>query len=99
MKAGVLVAALMGLTMAAGSVLADTKPVIGALIRNLDDQFLNDYTANLKKVAASKALGQNGGLNGGQGVIALVRQGLRQRRGQHHVLHVCLSKRGRLFRP
>ena len=34
----------------------ETKPVIGALIRNLDDQFLNDYTANLKKAAASKGV-------------------------------------------
>ncbi len=48
-----------------------------------------------QKVAARQAFGQNGGLNGGQGLIALVRQSLRQRRGQHHVLHVCLSKRGR----
>ena len=54
MKMGILAAALMGITLAAGSAMAESKPVIGALIRNLDDQFLNDYTANLKKVAAAK---------------------------------------------
>ena len=54
MKMGILAAAMMGITLAAGSAMAESKPVIGALIRNLDDQFLNDYTANLKKVAAAK---------------------------------------------
>ncbi len=50
----ILAAALLGLTLVAGTTFAESKPVIGALIRNLDDQFLNDYTANLKKAAASK---------------------------------------------
>ena len=54
MKMGILAAAMMGITLAAGSAMAESKPVIGALIRNLDDQFLNDYTANLKKAAAAK---------------------------------------------
>ena len=49
-----LLVALLGAALAAGSALADQKVVIGALIRNLDDQFLNDYTANLKKSAAAK---------------------------------------------
>jgi methyl-galactoside transport system substrate-binding protein len=31
---------------------AASKIVIGALIRNLDEQFLADYTANLKDLAA-----------------------------------------------
>jgi len=30
------------------------RPVVGALIRNLDDQFLGDYAANLKKLAAAQ---------------------------------------------
>jgi len=54
MKKGLLAAALMGLTLATGGVFAESKVVIGALIRNLDDQFLNDYTSSLKKDAASK---------------------------------------------
>ena len=49
-----LLVALLGAALAAGSALAEPKVVIGALIRNLDDQFLNDYTANLKKSAAAK---------------------------------------------
>ncbi len=40
MKMGILAAALMGITLAAGSAMAESKPVIGALIRNLDDHFL-----------------------------------------------------------
>ena len=55
MKKG-LVAALMGLVLATGSVLAESKVVIGALIRNLDDQFLGEYTANLKVIAARKGV-------------------------------------------
>ena len=49
-----LLVALLGAALAAGSALAEQKVVIGALIRNLDDQFLNDYTANLKKNASAK---------------------------------------------
>ncbi len=40
--------------IACGGLMAQTKPVIGALIRNLDDQFLGDYAASLKKLAAAK---------------------------------------------
>lgn len=54
MKMKLLASALLGMTLVAGSALAEPKVVIGALIRNLDDQFLNDYTANLKKSAAGK---------------------------------------------
>lgn len=54
MKRGLLAAALIGLTFATGSAFAESKVVIGALIRNLDDQFLGDYATNLKKIAASK---------------------------------------------
>lgn len=56
MKKRLLAAALLGMTLAAGSALAESKVVIGALIRNLDDQFLNDYTSSLKKNAASKGV-------------------------------------------
>jgi methyl-galactoside transport system substrate-binding protein len=40
--------------LAWGGLMAQSKPVIGALIRNLDDQFLGDYASNLKKCAAAK---------------------------------------------
>ena len=56
MKKGLLAVALLGLSLVAGSALAEPKPVIGALIRNLDDQFLGDYTGNLKKLAVSKGV-------------------------------------------
>jgi methyl-galactoside transport system substrate-binding protein len=42
------------LAVVAGSAFAAPKPVIGALIRNLDEQFVADYAANLK-VLADKA--------------------------------------------
>lgn len=54
MRKGTVIAVLTSITLTAGSAFADSKPVIGALIRNLDDQFLNNYTVNLKKAAASK---------------------------------------------
>ena len=56
MKKGLLAVALLGLSLVAGGALAEPKPVIGALIRNLDDQFLGDYTGNLKKLAVSKGV-------------------------------------------
>jgi methyl-galactoside transport system substrate-binding protein len=39
-----------------GGLSAQAKPVIGVLIRNLSDQFLGDYTANLKQLAAAKGV-------------------------------------------
>ena len=54
MRKGTVIAVLTSITLTAGSAFADSKPIIGALIRNLDDQFLNNYTVNLKKAAASK---------------------------------------------
>src|ERR1035437_5167060 len=56
MKKGLLVAALLGLTLATGSAFSEPKVVIGALIRNLDDQFLGDYTSNLKAIAEKKGV-------------------------------------------
>jgi len=40
------------LAVLAGGLFAAPKPVIGALIRNLDEQFVADYAANLKALAA-----------------------------------------------
>lgn len=51
-----LLFAFLALSLVAGSVFAQTKPVIGALIRNLDEQFVADYAANLKKIAAEKGV-------------------------------------------
>ncbi|MGK5040146.1 substrate-binding domain-containing protein [Janthinobacterium sp. GB1R12] len=45
--------ALAGMAALGGNAAA-AQPVIGALIRNLDDQFLGDYGSNLKKIAAAK---------------------------------------------
>jgi methyl-galactoside transport system substrate-binding protein len=56
MKIGLLAAAVLGLTLATGGAMAESKPVIGALIRNLDDQFLHDYTEKLKKAADGKGV-------------------------------------------
>src|SRR5690554_2852496 len=39
-----------------GSSAGDGKVVIGALIRNLDEQFLADYAANIKKLAEAKGV-------------------------------------------
>lgn len=44
----------LAIAVIAGSAFAAPKPVIGALIRNLDEQFVADYAANLK-VLADKA--------------------------------------------
>jgi methyl-galactoside transport system substrate-binding protein len=49
-----LVVLALVLAVLAGSAFAAPKPVIGALIRNLDEQFVADYAANLK-VLAEKA--------------------------------------------
>jgi methyl-galactoside transport system substrate-binding protein len=49
-----LVVIALVLAVLAGGVFAAPKPVIGALIRNLDEQFVADYAANLK-VLADKA--------------------------------------------
>jgi methyl-galactoside transport system substrate-binding protein len=46
----------LSLFLALGALSAQSKPVIGALIRNLSDQFLGDYTSNLKKLAAAKGV-------------------------------------------
>lgn len=35
--------------LACGGLMAQGKPVIGVLIRNLNDQFLTDYANNIKK--------------------------------------------------
>ena len=40
--------------LACGGLMAQGKPVIGVLIRNLNDQFLTDYANNIKKCAAAK---------------------------------------------
>ena len=40
--------------LAGGGLMAQPKPVLGVLIRNLNDQFLTDYANNLKKIAAEK---------------------------------------------
>jgi methyl-galactoside transport system substrate-binding protein len=48
---------LTALAVIAGTSLsAQAKPVIGALIRNLDEQFVADYANNLKKIAAEKGV-------------------------------------------
>lgn len=49
-----IVVLVLALTVLAGGVFAQAKPVIGALIRNLDEQFVADYASNLK-VLAQKA--------------------------------------------
>lgn len=54
MKKTLIAAALSGLALLSGASWAADKPVIGAMMRNLDDQFLGDYAASLKKVAAAK---------------------------------------------
>ncbi len=46
-----LIVALLILVVAFGA-FGQAKPVIGALIRNLDEQFVADYAANLKVLAA-----------------------------------------------
>ncbi len=43
---------VLALAVLAGAGFAQAKPVIGALIRNLDEQFVADYAANLKALAA-----------------------------------------------
>jgi methyl-galactoside transport system substrate-binding protein len=47
-----IVVLVLALVVLAGGVFAQAKPVIGALIRNLDEQFVADYAANLKVLAA-----------------------------------------------
>jgi len=47
-----LVVIALVLAVLAGGLFAAPKPVIGALIRNLDEQFVADYAANLKVLAA-----------------------------------------------
>jgi methyl-galactoside transport system substrate-binding protein len=47
-----LVVLALVLAVVAGGLYAAPKPVIGALIRNLDEQFVADYAANLKVLAA-----------------------------------------------
>lgn len=47
-----LVVAFLVLTVLAGGLFAAPKPVIGALIRNLDEAFVAAYAANLKVLAA-----------------------------------------------
>lgn len=54
MKTFLSAIALIGMSTLSGAALATEKPVIGALIRNLDDQFLGDYGRSLKKIAAAK---------------------------------------------
>ena len=49
-----IVVLVLALVVLAGGAFAQAKPVIGALIRNLDEQFVADYAANLK-VLAQKA--------------------------------------------
>jgi len=49
-----IVVLVLALVVLAGGVFAQAKPVIGALIRNLDEQFVADYASNLK-VLAQKA--------------------------------------------
>jgi len=44
---------VLALTLVAGAAFAQPKIVIGALIRNLDEQFVADYAANLKSLAAA----------------------------------------------
>ncbi len=47
-----LLVLVLALAVLAGMGFAQAKPVIGALIRNLDEQFVADYAANLKSLAA-----------------------------------------------
>lgn len=47
-----LLVLVLALAVLGGMGFAQAKPVIGALIRNLDEQFVADYAANLKSLAA-----------------------------------------------
>lgn len=49
-------AVLLVLAVAAAAAFAAPKVVIGALIRNLDEQFVRDYADNLKKIADAKGV-------------------------------------------